>query len=132
MKLACLIFANGIVLINVIAGVRQLYKLGMLKISACCGVITRSTAGNNEEWQGGCENLRMFSPQVEYAYEVAGQPMKGNSISLASVRTSNQSEAKKQLLRYPPGACVNVFFNVENPQQSYLINPKKHMWTTSI
>ncbi len=72
----------------------------------------------------------MFSPKVEYTYNVSGESMKGNVISFLRVQTSNTSGTKKRLRRYPVGAQVEVFFNIEQPEQSYLINPRKHIWTT--
>ena len=111
MKIACLVFVNGIVLINLIGGLRQAWKLCRMKIRTCRGVITSSGCGERDEWHGGSIELRMYQPEVEYAYEVAGQPMKGSTISIFAVRSSDPSEARKPLLRYPVGAEVDVFFN---------------------
>jgi hypothetical protein len=130
MKLACLIFVNSIVLINLIAGIWQAWKLGRLRIGTCRGVITRSEVEEHDEWRGRSRNLRMCSPKVEYTYNVSGESMKGNVISFLRVQTSNTSGTKKRLRRYPVGAQVEVFFNIEQPEQSYLINPRKHIWTT--
>jgi len=130
MKAACLIFVNAIVLVNLIAGIRQAFKLGRLRIGTCGGLITRSGIGEREEWLGGSRKIQMFSPQVEYTYEVSGQPMKGDVISFLAVRSSKPSAALKRLSSYPVGAQVEVFFNIDQPEQSYLINPKKHIGTT--
>lgn len=130
MKIACLVFVNGIVLINLIGGLRQAWKLCRMKIGTCRGVITSSGCGERGEWHGGSNQLRMYAPEVEYAYEVAGQAMKGSTISIFTVRSSDPSGTAKQLRLYPVGAEVDVFFNSEQPEQSYLINPKKHAWTS--
>jgi hypothetical protein len=129
MKVACLIFVNAIVLVNMIAGIRQALKLGRLRIGTCCGVITRSGIGQREELHRS-KKIQMLSPQVEYTYEVSGHPMKGDAISFLAVRSSKPSAALKRLSSYPVGAQVEVFFNIDQPEQSYLINPKKHIWTT--
>ncbi len=130
MKIACLIFISVIVLVNVIAGLRQAWILFRKKIYQCPGRIVASRIGGALEQQDGDNKLNMFWPEVEYEYEPAGPRMTGNRISLAFVKTSVRAGIERQIAAYPVGDTVRVFYNADDVTEAYLKDPRKHIWTS--
>jgi len=130
MKIACLIFISVIVLVNVIAGLRQAWSLFTRKIYQCPGWIVASRVGGALEHMESDGKLAMFWPEVEYEYEPGGQKMTGNRISLAFVKTSVRADVEKRVAAYPVGKAVSVFYNANDATEAYLKDPRKHIWTS--
>jgi len=131
MKFACIAFVVGIGLLNAVMGIRQILKLLRKKVASCEGKIIASTIGERDEWHGGIQKLRMCWPEVEYSYEVFGHELRGNQISYARWSTSKRAAVLDFLKRYPVGTMTTVFYNTDDPAESYLTNPRKHVATTA-
>ncbi len=130
MKIACLLFVALIVIVNVVAAIRQVWVLLRTKIDVCNGVIVSSLLGQEEEWHGGDNRLTIYRPLVEFEYEAAGRMMRSDRISFAIVKTSKRSEVEKRLRFYQKGKSVKVFYNADDPAEAYLKNPRNHIWTS--
>lgn len=127
MKIFCLIFVNSIVLLNVVAGLRQAWLLFRRKIHVCPGVIVSSRLNKQDEWHGGRDKLRMYWPVVEYEYEADGRRLVGNRISMAVVKSSVRKEAEKRQWPYEVGKEVRVFYDASDPSEAWLKNPRDHV-----
>lgn len=130
MKVACFAFVAAIVLINVIAGLRQAWVLYRKKIYQCPGVVVASRIGSSEEWQDWDNKLPMFWPEVEYEYEPGGGRLTGNRISMAFRKTSVRAEVMKKIAFYPVGKNVRVFYNAHDTTDAYLKDPRRDIGTS--
>ena len=134
MKIACTLFVLSIVLVNVVAGIRQALRLHRKKFQSCQGVIVTSMVRGADvlDWRENDSRtrVRLFWPRVEYDYVVGGRTFRGDQISFAKVGSSRTGEIKKKLSRYPLGSVVTVFYNEDDSEESYLVHPGKHVRTS--
>lgn len=130
MKIACLVFVTAIAMVNVIAGLRQAWVLFRKKIYQCPGRIVASRTASAEEWQGGDNKLTMFWPEVVYEYEPGCGRFTGNRISMAFIKTSVRAKVDREVAAYPVGRDVRVFYDPGDVADSYLKDPRKHVFTS--
>lgn len=129
MKIVCTLFVTLIVLINVLAGLKQARLLFEKKIRVCDGWIITSRLRQTEEQHDGNNKLMIYWPAVEFEYEASGRRMRGDRISFATSGSSDKAAMEKKLRCYRVGKQVKVFFNPDDPSEAWLKNPRKHIWT---
>jgi hypothetical protein len=61
-----------------------------------------------------------YLPMVEYVYEVEGQTHRGEAVRIRNVGSQERSEAEAVLAKYSVGATPWVYYNPEDPAESYL------------
>lgn len=78
-------------------------------------IIESSTSGRH-----GADSLWIEAPKIAYRYLVDGQEYVGHSIALTEINTPLQSDAEDKIKPYPLGRQVAVFYDPQNPKDSYL------------
>lgn len=68
----------------------------------------------------GGRAYHLFSPAVEYEYEVRGERYSCSTVSAADMSTTNAARAERIAERYAPGSRVTVYYNPRRPGQAVL------------
>jgi len=117
----------------------QVAGLISIFIGLCCGVylawlLARLQASKNwpttkaEILQSRVEqDSDGWIPYVSYRYTVDQQDFEGARIGVYTANTSTESSAKRQLINYPSGKTVRVFYNPRNPKEAVL-DIKMSLW----
>ena len=61
-----------------------------------------------------------YRPVVVYRYAVQGTTYEARRVSFGEYATSDIEDARTVVSRYPPGACVRVFHEPEQPSTAIL------------
>ena len=63
----------------------------------------------------------VYRAQITYQYNVNGQAYSNNKLTLGGEVNSGRPKAQRRCDQYPDHSEQDVFFNPENPQESFLI-----------
>ncbi|HEV7403448.1 MAG TPA: hypothetical protein VGO11_10990, partial [Chthoniobacteraceae bacterium] len=99
LKAGCLIWVGAIGFWNVVAGLRQAWQLSRQKIRATDGVILSSRVASGRDFGVVAGDALFYWPAVSFSYEVDGERLTGDRISIAVVRTSDESQVVRKLQR---------------------------------
>ena len=68
-----------------------------------------------------CRDVTLYKPHIMYEYTVKGQKYTSNSIRLNDFSWSKSAmDATNVILSYPLDSTVSVYYNKNNPSESYL------------
>lgn len=84
------------------------------------GTILESEVAESRTRAGS--SSRMYEARVRYEYEVNGQKIKGDQVTLMDGSSSNRSDAVNVVNRLPAGKAVPVHYNPANPHEACLSN----------
>ena len=124
MKWFCVIFIGVIGLVNIVASLRQAWRLSRKKVSACPGVIT-SAELESAKGMGKMRKLLMHTPKIGYSYVVDGTERHGSRISYVQRSSSDARHFNKLLGRFTPGTGVTVYYDQSDPAECWLSDPRK-------
>ena len=134
MKWFCVVFIGGIGLVNIVANLREAWRLSRKKVSECPGVIT-SAELESSKGMGKMRNLLMHSPKIGYSYVVDGTERHGSRISHVRRSSSDARHFSKLLRRFSPGTGVTVYYDLDDPAECWLSDPRKfvaiHLWVSA-
>lgn len=71
---------------------------------------------------GGRSTNKVFTPKIEYSYEVNGQSYLGHQIRLGMRQSGSQAAARKVADRYSVGTKVEVMYDPTQPSRAALQN----------
>ncbi|SIQ18143.1 DUF3592 domain-containing protein [Aquipseudomonas alcaligenes] len=83
------------------------------------GVITASRIDRqlaDSAYRSGYE----YEVRVEYSYQVDGVRYQGNRLRIQPAEYSSASSARRELMQYPVGGKVRVYYNPQQPERSLL------------
>lgn len=80
------------------------------------GTVTVSTIKSSRSSKGGTT----YGANIHYTYSVSAKNYVGTRVTFVDVSTSNSSDARGTLARYPVGKAVNVFYNPNDPADAVL------------
>ncbi len=83
----------------------------------CPGVIIKSETRWQRGTDGGSSTL---IADVQYRYEVEGRSYQGDRISLGQYGSNDPAHARDQAGQYPLGSLVDVHYDPDDPQRSFL------------
>src|SRR5687768_5738099 len=69
---------------------------------------------------GGGRRYTSYRPMVSYTYEVGGTLYTGTRATQMDVGVGSVADVQKFVTGHPPGAPVTVYYNPDNPADSFL------------
>jgi len=61
-----------------------------------------------------------FIPVITYRYEVGGQTYTNDRFTQNTVGRNRQGAVQKIVDKYPPNSTIEIFYNVDNPEDSFV------------
>lgn len=83
------------------------------------GVVSRSEVINESEWRGS-RYVISFSAEVDYQFDTEEDSHKGSGIDLMESSFFFKFFASKVVQKYPVDSEVTVYYNPDDPNESYL------------
>lgn len=80
--------------------------------------------------RGGSSTVEVFSPSVEYRYQVGGREYHGGQVAFGAAVSAGKALAEKTVTRYPQGAAVTVHYDPGNPSTAVLEPRVAFGWLT--
>src|SRR5262245_3109950 len=81
------------------------------------GIVTRSDFVSSLE--GPFESMGQFTADIEYTFDVDGKTFSSTSVRCRGETNSKSGDIHALVRRYPVGSAVNVYYEKENPSNSY-------------
>ncbi len=85
--------------------------------------VVKSVKLKSHQSHGKNGSKTVYAPDIVYAYSVGGTNYENAAYSLQTIYTSSHSAASQKARRYPLGGETAVFYNPENPAESFLVKP---------
>lgn len=83
----------------------------------------QSQTNTSRNDDGTTDEYITYQPKVKYSYTVNGNNYEGNKIEVLDIQNFNsQKKAEEYISNYTQGTVVNVYYNPENPNESFLDN----------
>lgn len=64
--------------------------------------------------------LSQYIPKIEYSYRIENKEYIGNRIQTGGIWSSSDSSVAKEIVQKYKGRSVRIYYNPENPTESYL------------
>jgi hypothetical protein len=80
--------------------------------------------------QGGGNTMIVWSPVVEYSYQVNGRDHYSSRISFGADFAADRALAEKTVARYPAGSVATVYYDPANPSSAVLEPRVAFAWPT--
>lgn len=84
------------------------------------GEIQSAQVVESDDGSNNGEGSRRFTVELVYSYSVAGVALRGTRIRIVAAGHRDAAAAQAELLRYPVGARVEVFYDPADPHSSVL------------
>jgi hypothetical protein len=75
----------------------------------------RETRENNRT-----RKYRVFWAEIKFRYQIEGKELTGNRIRFGEFESDSPESAEVDVMKFPVGKTVAIFFNPENPSESVL------------
>ncbi|HEY0038243.1 MAG TPA: DUF3592 domain-containing protein [Longimicrobium sp.] len=87
---------------------------------AAAGRITYSGFRRELTTDGEGGSHELFAAEVRYTYQVDGATLQGETIHLNGEPSASRARAERLARRYPEGAAVRVFYDLDDPSRAVL------------